>query len=535
VIRPIPRGSGPNLRFPTSARSSNQLADGNAETLSSTSNAGNAATVTSLAGAVIMQPQPSPPPKRRTLAIAGGALAIAAIATALGLATRSNEPPIIATPDPDPKPALFTPAVGLQAIADYREPKPSTVGNQRSEQVWLGAHESFDKACAQPGAPAMWCAGKYFALGELALIRDDVRGSIKHFEEATTVDPTWSTGHLGLANAHSHDRKVGPALAAARKAESLEPESWQPALASARAYIAVNKVDDALIEYRRAMSKSPPNNAVMLSEIALAFHFARKDDEAQKLAAQASAIHASLVPISVLHAELALEVDDGAKALELAERALAVSPKNGAALIARGDALVLLGRRGEAIAVYRHALKLRGGMNILAVSDARLREIEEALAKDELPAPRSTTRSPATENETSIVPGTPPRSGSTISPGGTAPRSGPTRVPGDDRSPTAGSPGGGGRSPATGTPRGRPASDAVAPAARTPSTDHDSSSSGATAERSPPSTNEPSRSGPSGNHSSSPRSPPSTRSPRSPPRENRPPPSRSPPRQDADL
>jgi tetratricopeptide (TPR) repeat protein/tRNA A-37 threonylcarbamoyl transferase component Bud32 len=419
VYRNRPRASTPPFRTGSTGRSN--LAT--AETLTSGAGGDNAATVTTLAGAVIAQTQP-PVTSRRSMVVVGG-LAAVGIAGAVAFAvTRGESPPGGATPAP-----VVEPRLGLATIADYRDPTPATLINHRSEQVWLAARDDFARACRATSTPH-WCAGAEFATGQVELMRGEIAEAIAAFGRATSRDPAWSTGYLGLADAYSHKRDSDRALAAARKAQELDPMGWQPAMASARAYISTDEVDDALIEYRRAMGLSPPNNAPMLAEVALAFHYAGKDDEARKLSQQALALDKTLVNVRIVSAELALEDRDGAKALTDAEAALAVSPKNGAALIARGDALALLGRRDEALATYRKALQLRGGMNLLAISKVRLAAVEAAVERDELPVERGAPTQGRTPPNTE-----PP--GAPLPKAAPSPRSSPTDDPWAERSPPA--------------------------------------------------------------------------------------------------
>ena len=417
VYRERPRASTPPFRTGSTARS-NQLAT--AETLTSDAGGDNAVTMASLAGAVIAQTQPPEKPRRSALVLGG--LAAAGIAGAVAFAvTREDAAAGGATE------SLVEPKLGLATIADYREPTPATLINHRSEQIWLAARDDFARAC-KATSTSRWCAGAEFAAGELALMRDEISESVAAFRRATQTDPAWSTAYLGLAEAYANARNSEQALAAARKAQELDPAGWQPAMASARAYISDDQVDDALIEYRRAMGLSPPNNATMLAEIALAFHYAGKDDEARRLSQQALALDTTLVNVRIVSAELALEDRDGEKALVDAEAALAVSPKNGAALIARADALALLGRRDEALATYRKALQLRGGMNLLAISKVRLAAVEAAVERGELPAARGTPEAartpPTTEPSNDPLPS---RTAPTADPFAATVRSPPTK------------------------------------------------------------------------------------------------------------
>ncbi len=415
VYRERPRASTPPFRTSHSGRG--DLAT--AETLTSDSSGGNAATITTLAGAEISQTQPAS--RRRSVLLAGGVATVGIVGVIAFAMTTGGD----SSSDPQGAAGIADePKLGLATIADYRDPTPATLINHRSEQVWLAARDDFARAC-KVAATARWCAGAEFASGEIALMRDNIHGAIAAFREATSTDPGWSTAYLGLADAYAHARDADQALAAARKAQELAT-GWQPAMASARAYISADEIDDGLIEYRRAMSLSPSNNAPMLAEIALAFHYAGKDDEARRLSQQALTLDKTLVNVRIVSAELALEDRDGAKALIDAEAALAVSPKNGAALLARGDALTLLGREAEARSTYKRVLELRGGMNLLAISKVRLAAVEAAVERGELPAAR--TMAPPEDVRS-------PPSAEPLAPPATHQRSTPTNSPWVDRSP----------------------------------------------------------------------------------------------------
>jgi serine/threonine protein kinase/Flp pilus assembly protein TadD len=339
------------------------------------------------------------PPRRRTWLFGVGlAVAIAAVGVYFATRTPSGAPP-------DPLAAKLEPPVfGDKTLAEFREPKGSSVSNLRSEVLWSSTRDDFEKACKQPGAPARWCAARDFAAGEIAVIRGDGKLAAELFRKSADADPKWAVPLIELANSLAALDRFSDALDVAKQAQRLEPEWWQAAAAGARVYARQKRMSDAIVEYRRALALSA-NNAVLMSEIALAYHYAQMDAEAAKYGASALAIDPDMVSIHLMRAELALEHDDSNTALTEANLALGVSPKNAAATLARGDAFALQHKKAEAFADYRVVLELRGGKNASMIADDRVTLIEAALAKDQLPAPRNNARS-----KPIIHPGSPNRS-----------------------------------------------------------------------------------------------------------------------------
>src|SRR5207248_2017698 len=86
---------------------------------------------------------------------------------------------------------------------------------------------------------------------------------------------------VALSNARSYRKDLTGALAAAQQAERLEPTWWVAVAAGARAYAAAGKTDDAIQEYRRALVLAP-QDALLLSAVALLYHHAQMDAEADK-------------------------------------------------------------------------------------------------------------------------------------------------------------------------------------------------------------------------------------------------------------
>nr|HEX4315883.1 protein kinase [Kofleriaceae bacterium] len=355
---------------------------------------------TTLGAAATALPAIAAPPARpsRTLAIAVGAVAAAGAATLAiivlaGGGASGGRPAIAdagAAPPPvdaAPAPALRSPALGLATLDKLRDPTPRVLDDLKSETVWTNARDDLADAATQPGAPARWRAARELAAGEIAVIRRDSATALAAFERAVQLDATWALPDMALAAARSEHHDLDGALAAARTAQRLDPAWWQGVAAGARALAAANKLDDAIGEYRRAIALAP-DNAVLLAEVALAYHGANMDHEADVYAGKALALDNDLVEIHVLRAERALERGDGAAAQTEAEAALAVSPKNVSALLARGDARALHGDRAAATADYQRALDLIGD-RVTGAPAARVAQVKAALAAHALPPPRN--------------------------------------------------------------------------------------------------------------------------------------------------
>jgi Flp pilus assembly protein TadD/tRNA A-37 threonylcarbamoyl transferase component Bud32 len=339
-----------------------------------------AMTSAALAETVASQPGVVSPPAiaraRKRYLIAGGcALALAgAAAIYLAVARKSEH----AAP-------LREPAYGLQTIATFRDPTPSTIGTLASESLWLGAHDDFAAACKQPKAPARWCAASEFCEGQAFLVTGKLTDAEPHLQAAIELDPTWAAPHLGLHDIRSFNNDLDGALAEVRAAQRLDPTSWTAVVAGARSYSHANQMRDAIVEYQRALTLSP-KNPLILAELAMAYNAAGMDREAEETGKEALALDGSLVHVHLMNADRALARGDGETALATAEKVLAMRPNNPIANMLRADALALLGRRDEAIAAYRTTLEVYG-KDGRHRPDPRMDQIRAALDKGQLPDP----------------------------------------------------------------------------------------------------------------------------------------------------
>ncbi len=288
-------------------------------------------------------------------------------------------------------PALEPPALGLLTLEQYRDPPADQAGKPLTTTAWRAASKSFEVACAQPGAPARWCAGADFSQGQIAFLQSDAERAERHYLAAAEKDPSWSAPHVGLASVWTTRKNLDKALDEAAIAQQLEPGWWGAIAVGARAYSALDKLDGAITEYLRALALAP-RSATLLSELALTYHAARMDTQALSTAQQALALSPDLVHIRVMLAERSLEAADGDEALLQADKALAIAPRHVTALLARADALNLLGRK-DAQSAYQRLIEvaLASGSSKL---EPDLQTVADALAQAR-PAPGRAQRGKA--------------------------------------------------------------------------------------------------------------------------------------------
>ena len=124
------------------------------------------------------------------------------------------------------------------------------------------------------------------------------------------------------------------------------------------------------------------------AELALVYHATRLDTEAERYARDALAKDPDMVAVHLMLAERALEQKQGEEALAAANRVVALEPQSATGLLARADALLMLGQKGEAKEVYAQLVALVERTNDKTVEARRVDDIRAALARGKLPLGR---------------------------------------------------------------------------------------------------------------------------------------------------
>ncbi len=306
---------------------------------------------------------------------------------------------------------LRQPQVGLDTLEAYLTQRDSKALSRHTAPAWAGAAKDFGDAARQPGAPVARRASAHFAEGQRQLLEGQFDAALNSYQQASHVDDKWALPHVGTSAVHQARGDREKALEAAQKAQQLDPKLWLAVRASARAYLVGDqpKHTSVILELRRAKELAP-DSAILLGELALAFHAAQMDEEAVSNANLALKKDPELVDVRVLLAERAIEKGDGKEALAQASRAVSVSPDNVSAQLAKGDALLLLGRDDEACTTFVEAIRLKKETKQFGAPSARLAQVEAALKKNRLPEPRGAAEAKAAKKSSWLVPRPKPRS-----------------------------------------------------------------------------------------------------------------------------
>ncbi|MBI3205315.1 MAG: protein kinase [Myxococcales bacterium] len=279
----------------------------------------------------------------------------------------------------------ITPKLGLDTLERYGNESASL-----SPGEWESAALDFERAHAQPGAPGRWAASRLLALG----MRDLAHGKLDAAEQSLTAaaarDGSFALPHAALSSLLVRQGKPDDAVREAQTAQSLAPDLVLAIAAAGRAHAAAGKHTDAIEQFRRALEKSPA--PTIRAQLALAYHHAGFDDAAVREAGEVLKSDPDNVMARVVVAERALEKGDAKQALEHTERAVAVEPRNGAAWLAHGDALLLAHRQVEAKKALTEAVRLWSDTRQVGAPVARLEQVKAALDAGRLPAPRHSAK-----------------------------------------------------------------------------------------------------------------------------------------------
>ncbi len=329
-------------------------------------------------------------PKRSSAPLVFGGLVLA-LAVGGGVAWRAGvfaEEPAVHVDEPDDVPELEEPKLGLEVMAQYRDPDDDKIGTQRDASWWETGARDFEEAAKQPGAPERWQAAYHFTLGMAKHRRGEHEAALEAVDQAIALEPKWAELHAGRADVLVDLKRPDDAIEASRLAQRFEPKWWVAVATMARAQASKQNLDEAIATYQRALTLAPKKPR-LLAELALTCHANHLDGEAVRYANEALAISPNMVSVRTMLAERAIEGGtDVNEALEQSERAVTLAPKSPNARLLYGDALLLAGRRQHAEAAYDRALELVAEHGDAGLPEARLKEVREARAAGRLPAPR---------------------------------------------------------------------------------------------------------------------------------------------------
>ncbi|MBK7585320.1 MAG: protein kinase [Myxococcales bacterium] len=333
---------------------------------------------------------PAPPPSFRLPWAVGVGLVVLSVFVGIGAVKalrgreRPREPPSAPAAHPEREPRL-----GLDTLDRYSREVGSV-----SPGEWETAALDFERATAAVRRPSeRWKAARPFCLGMRDLSRGDLDAALAALRSAAAVDPSFALPHVGLSSALVRAGKTDEAVREAQTAQTLGPELVVAIAAAGRAYAAAGRSTDAIEQLQRALAKSPVPG--LRAQLALAHHAAGFDDAAEREANQTLKEDPDNVMAHVLLAERALEKRDGNAAHAHTERAVAVEPRNVAAWLAHGDALLLAKRNKEARAALTEAVRLWTETKQLGAPLERLKIVKSALDQGKLPPARAASAAAA--------------------------------------------------------------------------------------------------------------------------------------------
>jgi tetratricopeptide (TPR) repeat protein len=188
-----------------------------------------------------------------------------------------------------------------QALAEYQKAlrlDPNSASAHYNLGVLLG-NLGNDPAALEEYAAAVQLAPDsvrtHVAFASLLAKLDHVEKALTEYEMALQLDSDSATAHLGIADLLTQTAQFDEAQAHYLTAERLTPKDWHPFYQQGRALLTQGRDADAVAAFRSALKLAPNNNSILITL-------------AQLLAANANS-----------------KIRDGHAALELAQRALALS------------------------------------------------------------------------------------------------------------------------------------------------------------------------------------------------------------------
>jgi serine/threonine protein kinase/tetratricopeptide (TPR) repeat protein len=234
----------------------------------------------------------------------------------------------------------------------------------------------------RPGNPA-----EYVNLGNALAARGDLDGAISSYREALDRHPAYPEAHIKLGWTLLRQKKLDEAIAEYRKAIELAPKSARPHYGVGVALSAKNEWDAAIAEYRKAIDIDPKYAYAHFS-LGQALYRKRQLDNAiacYRRAIEVASKNARILNnLSWLLATCSdARFRDSVRAVELAQKAVAMRPKNGAIWNTLGAAHYRAGNWNEAVAALEKSMELRQGGNsfdwfFLAMAHWQLGEREKA-------------------------------------------------------------------------------------------------------------------------------------------------------------
>lgn len=182
--------------------------------------------------------------------------------------------------------------------------------------------------------------------------KKDFAGAIKAVQTVLAEEPNMEEGYLLLVGLCEMKEDGGCAQEALSKGLEVLPDSWALLHARGRTHLEANEIPAAVQDLERAHSLSEGSSAEVMADLAYAYVFVERLDEAELIAAAARRLDPKSFAAAYSHGEALLRREKWQEALEAYEGALSAEPGNPIAKRRKALVLAKLGQDDKALAIY---------------------------------------------------------------------------------------------------------------------------------------------------------------------------------------
>jgi tetratricopeptide (TPR) repeat protein len=206
--------------------------------------------------------------------------------------------------------------------------------------------------------------GVQFGLGRALAAKRDSAGAATAFEAAARLAPGSALPLIGLAEVQARDRQFAPALATLDRALKAEPASMPARMARADVLAASGERAQAVAVYEEMLkTEAPPRSALLHLKLGILQQSGNQSDAAlasyQKAAQADPKLHMAHNNFAWLAAQGKRDLD---RALQSAERAVALAPGAHNYLDTLGFVRAARGEQDQALDAYRRSLRAAPNM-----------------------------------------------------------------------------------------------------------------------------------------------------------------------------
>lgn len=196
---------------------------------------------------------------------------------------------------------------------------------------------------------------------------------------------------IELVNVLTRTGGFDEALRFARRAQQAEPDFWLSAIAAGSVFANQGNLNEAITVYQAASARY--DVPLVKADLALAYHAARHDELAEKLAKETLSRDPHVAAAIIVLAEQALEARAWSTARRYTQQLVDDDVTSVSGWLLHGDALLASGDGAQAKLTYQRAIELFAQAPEAGVSIDHLSQVKTALGAGTLPENRYAQRS----------------------------------------------------------------------------------------------------------------------------------------------